>query len=157
MADYIREIRSWVGNTKIIMVACGALVFDGEDRLLLHQREDSGNWGIPGGYLEIGETVEDAARREVFEETGLRLGKMALFGIYSGRKNEWTHPNGDRVANVLIEFVCNDYDGELAQTTEESLDIRFFPRNDLPAQLFPGQRQIFEDIVSGKETPPIIS
>ena len=152
MADYIREIRSLVGNTKIIMVACGALVYDSEDRLLLHKRGDNGYWGIPGGYLEIGETVEDAARREVFEETGLRLGKMVLFGIYSGVKSEWTHTNGDQVANVLIEFVCRDYEGELAQVTEESLDIRFFALDDLPAKLFPGQKQIFADLMSGKQT-----
>ena len=150
MADYIREIRALVGNTKIIMVACGALVFDREDRLLLHKRGDSGYWGIPGGYLEIGETVEEAARREVFEETGLRLGQMSLFGIYSGVKNEWTHPNGDQVANVLIEFVCRDYEGELAQATEESIEIRFFPLHDLPRTLFPGQMEIFEDLLSGK-------
>ncbi|WDL99518.1 NUDIX domain-containing protein [Alicyclobacillus sp. ALC3] len=137
------------------MVACGALVFDADNRLLLHKRGDNGHWGIPGGYLEIGETVADAARREVFEETGLRLGKMVLFGIYSGVKNEWIHPNGDEVANVLIDFVCTDYEGELLQVTEESLDVRFFPLDELPAKLFPGQRQIFADLISGKRAPII--
>ncbi|WP_328702760.1 NUDIX hydrolase [Alicyclobacillus suci] len=155
MADYIREIRSLVGHTKIIMVACGALVFDGQGRILLHKRGGNGYWGLPGSYLEIGGIFEDAARREVLEETGLRLGKMVLFGIYSGVKNEWTHPNGDQVANVLIEFICRDYEGELAQTTEESLDVRFFPLEELPVKLFPGQKEIFENLLSSKLTPII--
>ncbi len=51
--------------------------------LLLQQRSDNGRWGLPGGFMELEESIEDTARREVWEETGLRLGAMELFGIYS--------------------------------------------------------------------------
>ncbi|GMA63748.1 hypothetical protein GCM10025859_41880 [Alicyclobacillus fastidiosus] len=61
------------------MVVAGAFVFNSEGSLLLHQRTDNGFWGFPGGYMELGETLEDTARREVFEETGLSLGQLKLF------------------------------------------------------------------------------
>ena len=48
--------------------------------------------------MELGETVQDTARREVFEETGLRLGKLELFGMYSGPDYYKTFPNGDQVS-----------------------------------------------------------
>lgn len=80
--DYIKHIRSLVGQEKVIMVVAGAFVFDKENRLLLHQRSDNQSWGLPGGFMELGETVQEAARREVFEETGLHLGNLDLFGIY---------------------------------------------------------------------------
>lgn len=138
------------------MVACGALIFDEHDRILLHKRADNGYWGIPGGYMELGETVEDTARREVWEETGLRLGAMSLYAIYSGVEQERTLPNGHQVANVLVDFICRDFTGELQQTTEESTEIRFFQLDRLPSNLFPGQSRIFRDLLSGKQ-PPIIS
>lgn len=106
--------------------------------------------------MEVGETVEDTARHEVWEETGLHLGQLSLYCIYSGVEQERTLPNGHQVANVLIDFVCRDYTGDLPEVTEESTEIRFFPLDDLPDNLFPDQRKLFTDLLSGK-TPPIIS
>lgn len=55
LADYIRDIRALVGNAKIIMVACGALVFDEDDRILLHKRADNGYWGYPWRLHGVGQ------------------------------------------------------------------------------------------------------
>lgn len=93
MANYIRDIRKLVGNTKIILVVSGALVFDEQGRLLLHKRADNGFWGIPGGYMELGETVQETTRREVWEEMGLHLGQLTLFAVYSGAEYEGTLPD----------------------------------------------------------------
>lgn len=88
--------------------------------------------------MELGETVEDTARREVWEETGLRLGNMTLFAVYSAKEHEVTFPNGHQVANVLMTFLCREYTGDLQQTTEESTDVRFFPQTHLPRNILPG-------------------
>ncbi|WP_226675714.1 NUDIX domain-containing protein [Rossellomorea aquimaris] len=79
--DYITYLRSMVGKERVITVVAGALVFDHDNRLLLQLRSDNETWGLPGGFMELDESVRDTAKREVFEETGLRLGHMELFGL----------------------------------------------------------------------------
>jgi ADP-ribose pyrophosphatase YjhB (NUDIX family) len=156
MADYISYLRGMVGHSKVIMVAASALVFDEQGRLLLQQRADSGYWGIPGGFMELGEKVEDTARREVYEETGLRLGRLELFGIYSGAEREVTLKNGDQIAIVKFVFTCRDYSGEaVALDPNESRNVRFFPLDALPENLFPEQLYTFDDLLSGRPTPII--
>ncbi|QHA91853.1 NUDIX domain-containing protein [Bacillus sp. N1-1] len=93
--DYIQHLRSMVGHEKVIMVVAGAMVFDTENRLLLQLRTDSESWGLPGGFMDLNESVQETARREVLEETGLVLKEMSLFGIYSGSDKEKTFDNGD--------------------------------------------------------------
>ncbi|MBE3554484.1 MAG: NUDIX domain-containing protein, partial [Thermicanus sp.] len=68
---YIMELRKWVGKRPLIMAAAGVAVMDGEEKILLQQRIDNNMWGLPGGALELGETLEEAAKRELLEETGL--------------------------------------------------------------------------------------
>lgn len=56
--DYIKYLRNMVGKNNVILVAAGAFVLDKKNRLLLHQRSDNGYWGVPGGFMELGESVE---------------------------------------------------------------------------------------------------
>lgn len=81
--DYIKWIRSKVGHEKVILVFAGGCVFDERGRVLLQKRGDSGNWGFPGGAIELGETPENAAIRELKEETGLDVVVNSLIGIYT--------------------------------------------------------------------------
>ncbi|ARU60095.1 hypothetical protein CBW65_02755 [Tumebacillus avium] len=155
MANYIQDLRELVGNTKVILVGCGVLVFDADGRLLLHRRTDNGKWGIPSGFMELGEKAEETARREVYEETGLRLGKLDFFGIYSGKEREVTLPNGHELMAVKIAFTCRDYEGEPHVNDHESHEVRFFPLEELPADFNPTQLHYLEDLLSG-ETPPFI-
>ncbi len=153
--DYITHIRSLVGHEKVIMVVAGAFVFDEENRLLLQQRADNGQWGIPGGFMEFDETVQDTARREVFEETGIKPGKLELFGVYSGEEFDKTFANGDQVYMVQIIFTCHEFEGELKVRTEESMKNQFFPLDALPENLFTSQKMFFEDFFSAEEKPII--
>jgi len=66
--DYLASLRRFVGHAPLLMVGAAVLILDDHDRLLLLKRSDSGCWGPPGGAVELGEAVEDAARREVSEE-----------------------------------------------------------------------------------------
>lgn len=78
MADYIMDLRKVVGARPLIVPGSVVFVYDHEGRVLLHRRGDNGCWGFPGGVMELGESFEDTARREVFEETGLLVGELTL-------------------------------------------------------------------------------
>ncbi|MDR6553276.1 ADP-ribose pyrophosphatase YjhB (NUDIX family) [Paenibacillus qinlingensis] len=82
--------------------------------------------------MELGETVQDTARREVFEETGLILGKLELFGVYSGSKYDKTFSNGDQVSMVQFLFTCNEFEGEFIKQNAESQQNSFFALDELP-------------------------
>lgn len=153
--DYIKKLRSMVGHEKVIMVVAGALVFDKEKRILLQQRADNGEWGIPGGFMELGENVQETAKREVFEETGLALGTLELFGIYSGPASDKTFPNGDQVSMVQILFTCKQYKNKVVEQNEESLNNKFFKLDELPQNLFTDQKMIFDDLLSRQPLPVI--
>lgn len=151
--DYIKSLRSMVGHEKVIMVIAGALVFDADNRLLLQQRSDTGEWGLPGGFMEMDESVQDTARREVFEETGIQMKELELFGIYSGPGYDKTFKNGDQVAMVLIWFSCRNFEGQLVRKNEESLNNGFFSLQDLPDNLFPDHQVVLEDLRSDLPLP----
>lgn len=71
MSGYIMDLREVVGARPLILAGAGVIIVDNEGRILLQHRSDNGDWGIPGGSMELGESFEEAARREVLEETGL--------------------------------------------------------------------------------------
>jgi len=71
--EYWRKCRKFIGHDNLFSPAAGAMVTDGQGRYLLQRRGDDGTWGILGGSLELGETICEAAVREVFEESGLKV------------------------------------------------------------------------------------
>src|SRR4030067_552334 len=81
---YVAELRALVGRRPLILVGAVVIVQDEAGRLLLQRRTDTAKWSLPGGALELGETVEDAARREVREETAAAIGRLRLLGVASG-------------------------------------------------------------------------
>jgi 8-oxo-dGTP pyrophosphatase MutT (NUDIX family) len=107
--DYILQLRQLIGHRPILMVGAAILVVDAQNRLLLMKRSDNGCWGPPGGSTEPGERVEEAAKRETLEETGLEIGAMSLFGAFSGPELYYKYPNGDEVYNVTIVYLSPDF------------------------------------------------
>ena len=71
MGNYVSELRRLVGSRPLLLVAAGVVVRASYGAILLQRRTDDGLWGLPGGALEPGDSLEEAARRELLEETGL--------------------------------------------------------------------------------------
>jgi 8-oxo-dGTP diphosphatase len=76
---------------KTPLLATDCVVFDANGRVLLVRRGHppfKGEYALPGGFVEVGETVEDACRRELMEETGVKAGRLELVGVYSDPKRD---------------------------------------------------------------------
>jgi len=146
--DYIMELRKLVGSRPLIFPGACVAVIDEDDRLLLNLRTDNGYWGLPGGYMEPGESLEETARREVLEETGLCVDEVKLLDIFSGPEFFYQYPNGDQVHNVTVAYVARSFRGDLINSNEESHELRFFPLRELPSNIAPPLKKIVERIVS---------
>jgi ADP-ribose pyrophosphatase YjhB (NUDIX family) len=152
--NYIKEMRKYFGHETLLTVGCGIILEDNGQMLLQH-RTDEDNWCIPGGLMEMGETFEETAKRESFEETGLKVNDLELFGIYSGEKCFVQYPNGDKVYSVQIIFKSKQFTGELNQKDAESREHRFFSKTELPSNLNPRQKPFIIDWAEEKSTPII--
>ncbi|MBI4840858.1 MAG: NUDIX domain-containing protein [candidate division NC10 bacterium] len=117
-----------------------AIISNGEGKILLQRRSDNGLWGLPGGSVEIGESVRDAIVREVREETGLTVEVVRLIGVYSDPKVQVVrYPDGNVVHYISSVFACRILAGTL-QTCDETLDLQFFDPGQLPEDLVPMHR-----------------
>jgi 8-oxo-dGTP diphosphatase len=130
ISEYLRKLREKVGTELVLIPGVTALMFDDQDRVLLHRAATDGKWYTIGGAIDPGEEAADAAVREVFEETGLRVRPVRIVGVYTDPLV--TYPNGDRVCYVSTCFVCEVIGGELQPQDDESLELRYFSVNELP-------------------------
>lgn len=133
--DYIKEMRKDVGHAPLMVTSCGVIIENDKGEILLQKRRDNGRWAILGGSMEIGEKFKEVAKREVYEEAGIEIGELELFGIYSGEDRIITYPNGDICYGTSIVFKTSVYRGEIQNNTEETCEHRFFCRENIPDNL----------------------
>ena len=134
--SYIMDLRKEVGHRPLLQVRASVIIIDNYGRILLQLRSDTDTWGYAGGSVEIDEKVEDAAKRELHEETGLIAEELTLFGVFSGKDLHNTYPNGDEVSNIDIVYICRHYTGELRCQVGEVEILKFFDISDLPDNIF---------------------
>ena len=114
-----------VGREGKIRVGCSAIIFNDEGRFLLTRRSDNGQWCLPSGGLEPGESVEETCIREVFEETGLQVHIKRLVGIYSNHNQLVVYSESDRFQIVAIHFEAEITGGVLG-LSDETMDFGYF-------------------------------
>ncbi len=118
--------------------------------LLLMQRSDNAHWGLPGGYVEPGESIDVATAREVREETGVGIEVGRLVGVYSDPAIQVIeYPDGRRVQAVNLCFEAVPIDVGVATTPDEVLATGYFAVDALPEPLVPIHRVRIEDAVAG--------
>src|SRR5438067_7769104 len=113
------------GSSAHFRIGVNALIFD-QGRILLAHRRDIDWWNLPGGGMEVGETVDEAVVREVREETGLEVQVEQLVGVYSKPQKQ----------EVVLTFRCAVTGGGLSET-EESRECRYFLPSALPTKTLP--------------------
>lgn len=133
---YIMELRKIVGHIPLLQVGASVIVEDSEGRILLQLRQDNHCWGYAGGSVELDESAEEAAKRELYEETGLIANELELFGVFSGKELHYIYPNGDEVSNIDIVYLCKNYSGTLKAEEDEVQKLCFFAYNEIPDNIF---------------------
>ena len=124
--NYIAEMRKKVGKDLVMTVGCGVLIENSDGKVLLQKRSDTGEWCVPGGALEPGETYIEAAAREVREEVGIEVSDLKLFGLYSGDDRMIHYPNGDNVYSLSVIFTTSHYSGLYPTATRKYLSTDSF-------------------------------
>jgi 8-oxo-dGTP pyrophosphatase MutT (NUDIX family) len=145
---YIEELRALVGHRPLIFVGSVVIVLDEKGRILMQQRRHPhGYWGIPGGLMELSESVEDTARRELLEETGLEAGKLDLINVYSGPQNYIKAANGDEFYVVTLAFFTQEVKGRLTVDHSEALTFEYFSPDQLPRDIVGSHRTILNEFM----------
>ncbi|MEK3886383.1 NUDIX hydrolase [Bacillus sp. FSL K6-3431] len=146
---YVEDLRNIVGHRPLIFVGAVTVIIDELGRLLLQQRKfPKGAWGITGGLMELGESTEEVAKREVFEETGLKIDELKLINVYSGAQNYIKAENGDEFYVVTIAYFSENIEGELIVDTSESLTFQFFYPDELPGNIVKSHKIILDEFLN---------
>lgn len=133
---YILDLRKIVGKRPIIMTSACVIVINERKQILLQKRKDNGLWGYPGGSLELHDTFETAAKRELFEESGLEALELEFFETNSGENMHYVYPNGDEVYIKEVVYLCRKFKGELKVQEDEVIEQRFFDLDKIPLNMF---------------------
>ncbi|OQW30827.1 MAG: hypothetical protein A4E19_08745 [Nitrospira sp. SG-bin1] len=149
------KIYSMYGNTVVegmrVRVGVGVVVRGPGETLLLEKRRDCGWWGLPGGKVEPGESLVDAAVREVLEETGLTVEVTHLIGVYSDPDGRIvTYPDNGDVVQLIDAVVGAKVLSGCITCSDESEEVRFFSPSQLPEQIVPPARQPLADALEGR-------
>lgn len=124
----IRNVNGYVSPALTV----DAVLLKGRDVMLIRRARApfAGSWALPGGFVDVGERVEDAARRELLEETGLRGDIVDLLGV-------WSDPSRDpRGHSVSVVFVCKIGGIIQIDAGDDAAEARWFPLDALPPVAF---------------------
>lgn len=143
---YISEIRKLIGSRPIISVGATILVVNVKREILFQHRSDTLDWGLPGGSMELGETLEEVASRELKEETGLISNKFETLGVFSGPLFYFQYPNGDETYSVINLYRAINVSGKLEMNDGESIDLKYFNKDNLPEHIEKRAKALIESL-----------
>ena len=129
--SYIGEMRKHIGHAPMLTAGATVVVLR-DGKLLMNLRSDTNTWGIPGGAMELGETLEETAARELKEETDLTAEGFTLLHLFSGRDFYFKYPNGDELWSVVALYLAEGVTGKPRITDGESRALRYFGKEELP-------------------------
>jgi len=119
-----------LGKEGKIRLGCSAAIFDQQGRLLLTKRADNGQWCMPGGGMDSGESAAEACEREIWEETGLRTRVKRLVGVYSHPDQLAVYADGNKAHIVALHFEVEVVSGEPG-LSNETTDFGYFTMDEI--------------------------
>jgi ADP-ribose pyrophosphatase YjhB (NUDIX family) len=151
--SYLGQLRAKVGNRVLIMPAFRTIIENDRGEVLLCLRTDFKKWGVPAGYPELGESIQDCIRREVAEEAGIKLGHFEAYGYASNPSTELcSYPNGDKVQCFCLLTYSSNFTGTPAPADHEMSEVRFFAYDSLPELMLEHERECIHAFARFKKT-----
>ena len=131
---YYQEIRQYVGNLPLILPGALVIIQNEFNEILLQERKP-GLFGLPGGLMDLGESLEETASREFLEATGLFVSNLELLHVFSGPDYYFKIDNGNEFYSVTVVYRTNTFKGTLQANKEETFSLGFFPIDNFPELL----------------------
>jgi ADP-ribose pyrophosphatase YjhB (NUDIX family) len=128
--DYYNDPAAPTPNS--LVPAASAIVTDGHGRIVLQRRADNDLWALPGGGMELGESLADTVRREVREETGLEVEPSYVVGVYTDPAHVFAYDDGEVRQEYSVCVACRIIGGSLA-TSSESTQVGIFTPEEIRA------------------------
>ncbi len=140
------------GKQGQLRLGCTAIIFDEQKRVLLTRRTDNGQWCLPGGAMDSGESAAEACERELWEETGLKVRVKRLVGVYSDPNQLIIYPDGNKVFVVALSFEAEIIGGELG-LSNETTDAGFFSVTEMDALTMLGnhKQRVYDALLNAPE------
>jgi len=150
--DYYDDPTAPSANSMVPSV--NVLIENDAGQILMIQRSDNGNWAIPGGAIDLGESLSDAAIRETHEETGIECAVTGIVGIYTDPKHIILYTsNGEARQEFSIVLTARAVGGT-PTTSSESTKVEWVSRADLAdRQMDRSMRQRIEHYLDGSTSP----
>lgn len=109
-------------------------------------RSDFNSWDFPGGTMELEETIEEVARRELKEETNLEIDELKVLDVFSGKDTYRKYPNGDELYVVSVLCEIRKFHGDLKINDDESKQLQWFRVEEIPRNLSPVAEKFIDRI-----------
>lgn len=149
--DYLNDPDAPPANS--IVVAVTAIVRNDAGELLMIERTDNGLWAVPGGAQDVGESVADAVRREVLEETGIEVEVTGLSGVYSDPRHVIAYDDGEVRQEFSLCFRARPVGGELRASSESKRVSWVAPAQLATLDIHPSMRLRIEHGLEPRDQP----
>ena len=151
--DYFHDPHAPQANS--LVPAASAIIVNDEGHILLHRRSDNELWALPGGAMNIGESIAETVVREVKEETGLNVKPEYIIGIYTNPGHVIAFSDGEIRQEFSLCFSCTIVGGEV-QVSEESYEVGFFSPQEIEhLNMHPSIRLRIEHYLEHRPQPVI--
>lgn len=132
MSVYHRDVRQYIGKRTTLGVKAAVIVLNSNREILLLKRQGKDVWGIPIGSMKPGESMEDTASRELWEESGLIAEEMRLIDLLSGPQYVKKHSGGDEIYFVIGVYKASGLRSAIDLPVESEISLKYWDMENLP-------------------------